>query len=342
MYSKNPIDVVIPWVDGSDSEWLMSYSNHANEAGRDSNSAVRYRDWDNLQYLFRGIEKFMPWVRTVHLVTNGQRPAWLNMEAEKLHFVCHEEFIPSDCLPTFSVRPIELNIHRIPGLADRFIYFNDDFFVTAPVSEDRFFHDGLPCDMLALDAIQPVTPREHVLQNNVAIINKHFSKWEQMRTHKRDYFCLRYGRFLYRTLALIPWHYYTYFFSTHLPQAYLKSVFEDLWSVEYDVLMETTRHRFRDITDVNQSLFRYWQMVTGRFYPRNMVTGTSRGSVTQVTDENANTISKMIRQQKYNIFVLNDCEDIRDFERCKTLINDALQSVLPEKSRFEKIYKSED
>ena len=75
MKDSDQIDIVIPWVDGSDPEWQQEYRKYAAlEMGRDNNTEIRYRDWDNLQYLFRGIEKFAPWVRKVHFVTTGQKP----------------------------------------------------------------------------------------------------------------------------------------------------------------------------------------------------------------------------------------------------------------------------
>ena len=55
------IDIVVPWVDGSDPEWQKEFRKYSSlEMGRDANSEIRYRDLDNLQYLFRGIEKFSP------------------------------------------------------------------------------------------------------------------------------------------------------------------------------------------------------------------------------------------------------------------------------------------
>jgi len=41
--------------------------------------------------------------------------------------VTHDEiFVNKSHLPTFSSPAIEAHIHRIPGLANRFIYLNDD------------------------------------------------------------------------------------------------------------------------------------------------------------------------------------------------------------------------
>ena len=68
----------------------------------------RYRNWENLQYLFRGIEKFAPFVNKVHFITEGHLPKWLNVNHPKLNIVKHSEYIPEVFLPTFSAIPIDI------------------------------------------------------------------------------------------------------------------------------------------------------------------------------------------------------------------------------------------
>ena len=123
-----PIDFVVTWVDGNDPVWQAEKAKYSPNKNAD-NRNVRYRDWDNMQYWFRAVEKFAPWVNKVHFVTYGHLPKWLNTDCPKLNIVKHSDFIPSQYLPTFSSRSIELNIHRIHGLSDKFIYFNDDMFI---------------------------------------------------------------------------------------------------------------------------------------------------------------------------------------------------------------------
>ena len=50
------IDLVIPWVDGNDPKWLAEKRACLKEEEGDGR-ANRFREWDNLEYLFRGIEK---------------------------------------------------------------------------------------------------------------------------------------------------------------------------------------------------------------------------------------------------------------------------------------------
>ena len=93
------IDFVITWVDGNDLEWKREKAARLGHTDMDisvnaDNRKERYRDWDNLRYWFRGMEKYAPWVRKVHFVTWGHIPQWLNTKHPKLNIVCHEDFIP--------------------------------------------------------------------------------------------------------------------------------------------------------------------------------------------------------------------------------------------------------
>jgi hypothetical protein len=327
------IDIVIPWVDGSDPEWQSEFKKYSAQAtGRDDNSEIRYRDWDNLQYLFRGIEKFTPWVRKVHLVTSGQKPKWLNMNAPKLNFVRHEDFIPKEWLPTFSVRPIELNLHRIEGLSEQFIYFNDDYFLLRPVKSERFFHNGLPCDMAILDTLPMGGPRGHMIMNDVNLVNRHFNKNKVLKTQTLKWLNPKYGGQLMRTLALMSFSVFPGFRNHHMPQAYLKSTFREVWTAEEPLLREVSSHRFRDITDVNQYVFRYWQLMSGKFHPVNIVNDSVRHAI---SDDKIDKLTETIRNQKRDILVTYDTDQISDFEVLEKKINSAFDSILPEKSSFE-------
>ena len=183
------IDIVILWVDGSDPAWLEEKSKYTPPAAKDSNSANRYRDWGLLPYWFRCIEKHAPWVRKVHFVTWGHVPAFLNLNAPKLHVVKHTDFIPAEYLPTFSSHAIEMNIHRIPDLAEHFIYFNDDMFLLRPMTEEDFFRNGFPCTCgreVPWAFNGNVGIWEHAVANNLGFINKHFSKRKPSATMGRN------------------------------------------------------------------------------------------------------------------------------------------------------------
>lgn len=329
-YSKQIIDFVIPWVDGSDPNWLAKKQRYCPDAGTDS-SAIRYRDWGTLRYWFRGVEKFAPWVHHVWLVTDNQKPEWLNTEHEKLTLVDHRDYIPEEYLPTFSANPIELNLHRIQGLAQQFVYFNDDTFLCRPAAPALFFRNGLPCDDAILSPIfmDGGNGFPKVCANDMNVINRHFEKKTVMRDHWFKWFSPKYGRSLLKTILLLPWGRFPGFFNDHLPVPFLKSTFEELWSLEKDVLHEVSTHRFRDCShDVNQWLMRYWQFCKGDFVPVSPNRGKYYGKV----DEE---VIRVLTSQKKAIICINDTEIVENFEESRCKLIDAFEQILPEQSSFE-------
>lgn len=59
----NKIDFVFPYVDCNDSIWQKVYKEERRKKDLPTDvSQVRFREWNNLKYLFRSIEKFIPWV----------------------------------------------------------------------------------------------------------------------------------------------------------------------------------------------------------------------------------------------------------------------------------------
>ncbi len=167
------IDFVLLWVDNTDPAWQEEFQKYRHAADGDSRS-VRFRCWGNLQFWFRSVEKFAPWVRKIHFVTHGHLPEWLNTSHPKLNIVRHSDFIDAAYLPLFNSRAIEVNIHRIPGLADRFVYFNDDCFVNRPLDPSFFFRGGLPCDVFGYNAISPQNGLAVPMINNLRIISAYF------------------------------------------------------------------------------------------------------------------------------------------------------------------------
>lgn len=133
------MDVVVTYVDGNDPVWRRSFEETMNVPVREK----RYRDWGTLRYLLRGIEVCMPFVENVFLVvsSHSQVPSWVS---DKVRIVLHEDIIPKEFLPTFNSGTIEIFLHRIEGLSERFIYFNDDLFPVLPCREEDYFVDGRP------------------------------------------------------------------------------------------------------------------------------------------------------------------------------------------------------
>lgn len=132
------MDVVITYVDGNDPAWQQDYVKYTDVPLLQK----RFRDWGTLKYLLRGIEVNMSFIRNVYLVVShtSQVPQWV--DRTNLKVVLHEDIIPAEYLPTFNSTTIEMFLHRIEGLDEEYIYFNDDIFPVAPCKADDFFRDG--------------------------------------------------------------------------------------------------------------------------------------------------------------------------------------------------------
>ncbi|MDE8070900.1 stealth family protein, partial [Erysipelothrix rhusiopathiae] len=128
------IDFVVPWVDGSDKDWIRDRLQLEGKGVEITDSD--YRDWDIFKYWFRAVEMYAPWVNNVYLITYGHLPEFLNVDHPKLKIINHTDYIPKEYLPTFSSHAIELNMHRIEGLSEHFVYFNDDMFLNKPVTPE--------------------------------------------------------------------------------------------------------------------------------------------------------------------------------------------------------------
>lgn len=333
-----PIDFVIPWVDGSDEEWLRAKSFHEKgiakaELARDD----RYREWGLLKYWFRSVEEFAPWACKIHFITWGHLPTWLNTDHPKLNIVRHEDFIPSQYLPTFSSHPIELNIHRIVGLSNRFVYFNDDMYLTRPVGPESFFKDGLPRATAALVPSR-VSKGDWFCApiNNVATINDNFDYRKSIRSNIFKWINPRYGIYNFVTALMLPYRSFYGFFESHLPNSYLKSTLEEVWEAEFDILNETSLHKIRDRSDVNQWLFENWQLAKGEFSPRS----PKFGKAFYLTGGSSDALKELctyISDQKGDVVCVNDGPmSYEEYEAARQLVIEAFEAILPNKSSFER------
>jgi len=327
------IDIVLLWVEGSDPLWREERSRYVGK--RDDASEVRFRDWGTLRYLFRGIECFAPWIHMIHFVTWGHVPRWLRIDHPRLHIVRHEEYIDPKFLPLFNANALEVNLHKIEGLAEKFIYFNDDLFFSAPTEPDRFFLDGKPRDSFVANALSSSQGVGHFVLNDLEIINRHFDKWKISRSRLFHCFNVRYGMGNLRTMALLPWRRFTGFVDYHLPQPFCKSTFDELWNLEREALERTGASRFRSCDDLNQYLFRYWHLAKGAFVPVSMRDG--KYLTLSMRNLRDGTVDRVINSGEYRLVCLNDDEGIstEEFAEAKELLRQSLEKLLPQKSEFE-------
>ena len=138
------IDAVVTWVDTTDPVWIAAYNYNTGKKLEESKEQERWtpRSADpeaELSTCLELIRKNMPWIRKTFVVTGfRQHPKCLKDEI----LIDHQDL---GLGPVFNSHAIETSLHKIPGLAENFVYFNDDFYVRKPVSPSVFINHKDQC-----------------------------------------------------------------------------------------------------------------------------------------------------------------------------------------------------
>ncbi len=335
------IDFVVSWVDGSDPAWVSEKNKYL---GRENTNSIdvrncRFRDWDNLKYLFRGIEKYASWVNHIYVITPNQVPRWLDRNNPKVTVINQDDlFEDKSLLPTFNNCAVELLLHRIPGLAEQFVYFNDDMFILSKTVPSDFFKNGLPRNTIAFCPAMAKFSAEGkgifgIVAANTRIVGLHFKKDEILKKNWKKYFDLRNGREIIKTLCCLPFSGLTGFNDMHCAYSYLKSTYEEVWEEEPDALNAALRERFRGEYSLNHYVMRYWQMAKGTVSIRNR-NFSKMFEIHKLGDEKK-AVECIIAGNPKMICINDDIDDDFESERIIHSINSAFQQAFPKKSSFE-------
>lgn len=291
------MDVVITYVDGRDPLWQEDYER---VVGGEALSK-RFRDWDTLRYLFRGIGKFMPYVRKVHLVVarESQVPDWIDRKA--VHMVLHRDIIPEAYLPTFNSSMIEMFLHRIEDLEERFLYFNDDMFPMRPVPEETFFKDGKPAIGF------------HKVMFGASAYKKLVFMSDAL-ARKAHGMCP--GLFAVRP--------------QHVCSPMLKSLCEEVFTKEEEKIMASLTP-VRDKRNFNQYLFLDYMYYGGNAVPRPL-----SNKHFSLAASSMDRITGFITHPTESMVCINDVSmNEKRFQSIKPRLLEAFESVLPEVSKYE-------
>ena len=226
------IDAVITWVDGSalvHSEKRARFMS-ASEQPLHGNAINPHRwiDSDELGYCLRSIELNAPWIRRVWIITDDQQPRLAKLSSAfraKISIIDHREIFAGydHVLPTFNSISIETMLWRISDLAEQFLYFNDDVFVTTPVEPDDFFTPTGPV-LRGHWADHGDLERCAIKRSEVSLLN-HFNQ--------------------IKSAAMIGYGADHIFLSAHVVHPMLRSVMKKLFAEHSDSFLDNMAHRFR-------------------------------------------------------------------------------------------------
>ncbi|MFC8422164.1 stealth family protein [Streptomyces sp. NPDC057236] len=307
-----PVDVVYTWVDGNDPAWQQRRSVYGGGYHTESANAARYISRDELRYSLRALEQNAPWVRHVYVVTDRQRPAWLNDSHPRLTVVDHSEiFADPAALPTFNSHAIESRLHHIKGLAEHFLYLNDDMFLGRPVTpQDFFLSNGMtrtffsPSQVPRWDSSPVDRPVDAAGKNNRRLLLENF------------------GTVIVQKLR-------------HAPYALRRSVLQEIEHEYREAHWQTSHSRFRSPTDISipSSLYHYYAYFTGRAVPADI----KFAYLDLAKPEIQRRLGILLARRDRQAFCINDTlSDGNDTDRQTAMLGAFLESYYPVPSPFER------
>ncbi|KJK56322.1 stealth conserved region 3 domain-containing protein [Saccharothrix sp. ST-888] len=313
-----PVDVVYTWVDGGDPAWrerknkaLVALGMAPSDTDGSSDEA-RFRNREELRYSLRSLDMYAPWVRTIHLVTDDQVPYWLDTDHPRVKVVSHREiFGDTGKLPSFNSHAIESRLHRIEGLAEHFLYFNDDVFLGRALSADSFFLGTGQAKCFQSPTTvdpNPVQDGEEfafiAAKNNRALLEREF------------------GRTLTNTFL-------------HTPHALRRSVLADLEERFPAEVARTAEAQLRSETDlaITSSLHHYYGMFTGR----SVAAPISSGFINVGLRVQHPKLARLLSTRGNDVFCINDYHNADvSAEEQADILGVFLPSYFPVPSQYEK------
>jgi hypothetical protein len=276
-----PVDAVYTWVDGSDPAWLRKRAAEGGvEYHGEAGSVARFINRDELRYSLRSLHSNAPWIRNIWIVTDDQRPPWLQ-EDDRLRVVDHRDiFSDPEALPTFNSHAIESQLHHIDGLAEHFLYFNDDMFLGRPTIPQTFFGpNGIPRIYFSQTRIPggPInaddTPVDAAAKNNRALLLEMFGKSTTQSFQ-------------------------------HSPYVMRKSILQEIEETFRPSHTQTMRNKTRSTTDLSipSSFHGHYALFTDRAMP-----GSLRYSYTQLAvPDLAERLARLLERRDSSTICLND------------------------------------
>jgi hypothetical protein len=272
----------------------------------DSDVPERFVHRDELRFSLRSVSQFAEFVRHVFLVTDRQVPEWLDTSCPRLTVVDHRDiFGGAGALPTFNSHAIESRLHHIPGLAEHFIYMNDDFLFGRRVLHTNFFHPNGVAKFFMSHAVLAGESLsvDHAAYNAADLLESRFGV---RVTNKMK----------------------------HAPYALRRSALEAMESEFPDAFAATAGHQLRSPDDipVASSMAHYFGAFTGVAVP-----GTIANAYVDIGRPGyAEMLGRILNSRRYDVICLNDTTSgVLDPDERDATVRRWLETYFPVSGEFE-------
>jgi len=311
LHFKNDVDLIYLYCDGNDLKWQEKRRQALKKADpnwtENGSHECRYADNNELKYSLRSAEMFAPWIHKIYIITDGQKPEWLDTSNRRIKIVDLKDIMPKKYLPCFNSNVIESFMYKIKGLSEYFLYGCDDMFFFSSVTKDFFFSaDGKPCARLKkMPAVHKIIDSPY-LQTLVRM-----SRLYQKKSSKR------------------------YFLDSHHNiDAYTKSFFKSLEKLFSSELKDWRSHKFRTPYDFQRILLLYQALGENTAILKFQSAPKGKSVDSLFFRLGTKNVEKRLSALNPKLFCINDSEQTTDKDRKN--IQQFYQKFFPYKSSFEK------
>ncbi|MGY4920422.1 stealth family protein [Streptomyces sp. 900116325] len=310
-----PVDVVYTWVDGEEPDMRAKRARYQERGTAEildkETNASRYTSHDELKYSLRSLAMYADFVRHIYIVTDGQKPHWLDDQDPGITIVDHRDIFPQGVLPVFNSHAIETRLHHIPGLSEHYLYFNDDVFVGRRVTAEHFFHGSglmkIPVSPLKIGIGKPHAEETATNSASKNVRRLLLEKFGRMTTNN--------------------------FMHTPLPQQ--RGTLQAIEQLFPEDVGRTTASRFRSPQDIAMTapLLYQYALMTGRGVP-----GRFSFRYVNISRPDAESrLTDLRRNRRFDFFCLNDVDvPPEERERVGVQMKEFLDEYFPFPSPFEK------
>lgn len=313
------LDLVYLWCDDSDKTWSDNRKKHLPEEKLDKQVVCkgRFVQNDELKYSLRSVEKYMPWIRNIYIVSECRMPEWLKVNHPKIHIVKEKDLL-GKYAPVFNSNAIESMLPEIEGLSENFIYMNDDNFVAAPIElNDLITEDGKIICRLEISNCKKSSPYINTIKNMQNLIEQRFG-----------YKC-----------ALFP---------HHNLDVYNKTAFKQCNEEFADLIEKTRNNRFRTKDDWQRVLITYYMLAKGigtvkvinaykhslwQWLKHNLIDLGKKDSLGMGLQFKTKKYYHKFRRYRPKFLCMEDNEFSNDDDRKRAKA--FLEDIFPDKSEFE-------
>lgn len=327
------IDIVYTWVNGSDPDWINDYhyfTNKQNIRIQQNAFSIRFIDGNELRYSLRSIEKYaLHFIRYIFIIVannNTQIPCWLNTSHPKIKIITHRmifhDLIPPESITNpnltfnFNSYSIENCILNIPNLSNKFIYFNDDFFIGRRVEITDFFN--------RFDK-----PIIYVNNRNYNAVENEYKTYSSQA--KNDYGALKYHSDVTFTVSTFKHKFGNVTDLEHLHVAYptTKNILKATREVFNDTISDTIKAPFRRVNDI---VMQYLTFQYGIEYGLIQPIPNNDTEITFIYGDLMSDISKFVKiyQNKIKLFCINIDNPLQT-DKGRAFLN----IIFPNRSSFE-------